>query len=709
MSSLSFLDFVSQLPRGDRLPPKRFPLPDWILQPRSPNLCFVEPDLIPEIAVESGKTSVVILSAPGAVGKSTVAKELAFLCKATFWDLSKVQVGSRTFIGAIYDIYQENGLGIEKDLKEGSGLVVLDALDEAQVRAGSSNFEAFLNDLIGLLKEPHIKPAIVLLARSDTATWIELFFEESGVPYAHYKIGNFNESQAIDFINKRLDAVGAKQHRQQRGPFIDVRTRLFNLIYRLLGVSRERAWDDVRVGTFLGYAPVLEALSDYLNHPNYQSLINELENEAGATHDPWRFLEEVVHRLLLRERDKQQDALRTSLGSSAKEASPAVWTNLYSEHEQCRRALEYSLKLHPGPMEVELPPRLAADYEAKIRLEILPLHPFLAGSQRFANVVFKEYLYAWGLTNGYRELTEALHKAMCNRLEPFLPTHLFSRFILRPDEATLPVLEGRDLGVLYDSLLMRAEASDDVSLTIFQSGESVQLSASLGPNAETEVECELMTARDGILIWRQLKRADIDVSVPVELGLEGQRFLLGPGVSLSCSQLTVGCDDIDIDISEPVHLRADTYGQTSQNLRIKVWNGPPSSLAVSWPSIAHPWGPYRGLETAVMLQLKDDLWSDELGKILQMFRRQRTRRADTVFSKRRSPEQLTIRNELVDLAQQMGVLRKVGRGRVEFFIFDNEYGSLMTLLEGPPRLTERALGFVKAYLGNDKAQRLLQK
>jgi hypothetical protein len=248
-----------------------------------------------------------------------------------------------------------------------------------------------------------------------------------------------------------------------------------------------------------------------------------------------------------------------------------------------------------------------------------------------------------------------------------------------------------------------------MNLTILQDGEEVRLTASLDKHGQSEVECELMTAREGLQIWRRLKRADIDVSVPTELGLEGQRFLLGPGVSLSCSHLVINCDDVEIDVSEPVRLRAKSYGQASSNLRIRVWNGGPESLAVSWPNPAHPWGAYRAAETVAALDLIDDMQGDAFRKFIQMFRRQLTRRVDTVLSRRWSHEQLEMRSNLIDLALQRGVLRRDRRGKDDFFEFNIEYGSLMTLLEGTPRLTEKGLGFIVEYFGEAKANRLVRK
>lgn len=707
MPNIGLEDLVTQLPRGDAFRPRK--LPTGMFFGSDPNPCFVGPTLVSEIDLKPNTTSVVLLSAPGAVGKSTVAAEIARLTGSSLWDLSKIQVGSRTFSGTILEAYDFEATGVLKRIREGNFLFVLDALDEAQVRAGSQNFDAFLADLISMLREPRRKPVVVLLARSDTADWVQMTLEDAKVPLARFQIAYFEEDQATTFIDKRLDErrrIDGTQpiHRQQRQPYIQARSALFGLIYDLYGVPRDRAWIDPRVHNFLGYAPVLEALTDYLHVSNFMPLIDDLRNEATTARDPWHFLSDIIGRLLQRESEKVQQALRSSLGNYARDLGWSSWENLYTPHEQSRRVLEHSLRMLPIQTESRLPARLVEQYKEALKL-ILPQHPFLAG-RGFANVVFKEYVYAWGVTKGYEQLTQVLRRAMSDRQEPFLPSQLFSRFIIRPVEGSVPILDGQDVGVFYESLLARAEIAESVGLTITQSGDSIQLVASLGREEETDIECDLLDSGEGIHIWRRLGRADIEINAAVKLGLPEQRFLLGPGITLSCSQLSVNCDDLDIDVSEPVQLKATVYVPGSQNLRLRIRNGLPSGLTVIWPNVCHPWASYRGSEAIGALRLQESVRGDAFRKFILMFRRQRTRKASTLMNARWAPDQLSARNELMDLAERMGVLRS--RGKSEFIEFNSEYDSLRTLLEGTPQLSEKVQEFIIAYFGEEQSQRLLR-
>lgn len=712
MLSLRFRDLISLLPTGDTdrlLPKNQVP---GLSRISASNPCFVEPDLLIETEIMPDKTSVVLLSAPAAVGKSTVAAELALHCSASLWDLSKIRVGSNTFIGTIYAAYDTFGHGVLKRLEGGNFLFILDALDEAQVRAGSANFDAFIDDLVSLLKEPRTKPVLVLLARSDTADWIELKFMVENVPYARLQIANFNKPQAVEFIDKRLDVIRENQHlhpvhHQQRDPYVQARSRLFSLILNLLGVPDDHTWGDSRINSFLGYAPVLEALTDYLNVPNFHILSQELENEPSAAHDPWHFLAEIVSKLLVRESKKMRDALRSSLETEAGRLGWSDWDELYTNREQCSRVLELSLGLPHVQVEQGPPGQLADEYESKMRLS-LPQHPFLAEGSLFANIVFKEFLYAWGITKGYPQLAQGLRKVMRDRQAPYLPSQLFSRFALMSDVGAVPVLDGLDFGALYDSILTRTEIANDLSISIYQDGDVMRFSATVDQEGGGEIECELLNTGEGIHIWRQLKRADIDIDAPAEIGLSGQRFSLGPSVTLSCSRLTVTCDDLEVDASEPIQLSTNLYNPGSQNLRILVRKGAPASLAAFWPDISYPWVSYRGSETAAILRLGEDVRGDAFRKLILFFYRQRSRKMSSILNTRWSAKQLGVRDELIELARKFGVLTRTGRGGDDFFVFNSDYDSLRTLIAGTPKLSDAALRFFTAYFGAERSKKILQ-
>jgi hypothetical protein len=105
MTTTTFKDRVAQFsPSDDEFHAKAV---TGLTDVKTSNPVFVEPTLGAVRPIEPGRTSVVLLSAPGAVGKSTLAKELAYASGGLLWDLSKFQVGSSTFSGTLLDAYKD--------------------------------------------------------------------------------------------------------------------------------------------------------------------------------------------------------------------------------------------------------------------------------------------------------------------------------------------------------------------------------------------------------------------------------------------------------------------------------------------------------------------------------------------------------------------------------------------------------------------------
>jgi hypothetical protein len=204
-----------------------------------------------------------------------------------------------------------------------------------------------------------------------------------------------------------------------------------------------------------------------------------------------------------------------------------------------------------------------------------------------------------------------------------------------------------------------------------------------------------------------LTNADIDVEVQVRLGLEGQRFALGPSVHLSCGNCETLCEHLEVDAAGGVRIEAASYNALIPTLRITVRNKARGALAVHWPNVAHPWAEFRTQRAVAPAVLAETLRGDVLRKLILMFGRQRTRKRSTVGAARWSPEQLPARDELVELALKRGVLRQV-RG-VDALEFSNEYASLKSLVEDEPDLSASALAFVEEYLGVEQAARILAR
>jgi hypothetical protein len=703
MSTATFRDLVAAFPPAPEDKFRAAKLSTGLSYVKVASSTFVEPTFEIDSPIEAGRTSVVLISAPGAVGKSTLASELAFRTGALLWDLSRFQVGSKTFSGTVFDAYGNMTTGVQKRFAEGGFLFVLDALDEAQIRAGSQNFDAFLEDLASALKEPRSRPTLAVLARTDTADWIYAVLEEAGVPIARYQIEYFDRARAFEFIEKQLDDRRRRDgrqslHRTQVSAYAEARAALFALIYKLFGTTEGGAWTDQRVRDFLGYAPVLEALTDYLDVPNYMAFTREVQAEPTDGRDPWQFLTDVLTHLLAREQTKIINAVRGNLEAPAKAAGWSDWERLYGADEQLSRVLAYSMRTSPQ-VTTGLPASMDAPYETAIKTS-MPQHPFLSGT-RFANVVFREFAYAWALTHGSSKMADSLREAMRHREEPFLPSQLFSRFVARPGDEEQAVLDGQDFGLVYESLLARAQK---VLLSVSQVGDAFHASVGLGAGAESSLEMQLLDSGSGVHFWRRLGNADIDIDAPVRLGLPEQRFTLGPSVDLTCSQLTVACDDMDIDLVEGVILRAQTYTSGSASLRLRLRNEESGKLAIIWPGAAHPWAVYRSTDAAGILQLGDTDRGDALRKLILMFRRQKSRKADTLLGARWATGQLEERDRLIELATRRKVIERVGGG---WFEWNTDFNSLVSLLTGKrDALSAAARSFAAEYLGDD-AERVL--
>jgi hypothetical protein len=105
---------------------------------------FIEPTLrLIEGNPETAR--LVIIAAPGAVGKSSYADALAEVTKSVVVDLATTSpLGGNFFTGGLSNAYGSSALA---EVEAGSIALIVDALDEAQMRAGLQGYEAGLDDL----------------------------------------------------------------------------------------------------------------------------------------------------------------------------------------------------------------------------------------------------------------------------------------------------------------------------------------------------------------------------------------------------------------------------------------------------------------------------------------------------------------------------------------------------------------------------------
>lgn len=612
-----FEDLLASIPTSEHLPSFRegSDLPP-ILHLSEPNDEFVPPTFREETALAPGVTSAILLTAPAAVGKTTVAAEIARRTLSPLFDLSRFQVGDGFIEGTLTRAYGPRSLAdILGAIEAGNMALVFDALDEGEIRAGGNNFDAFMTDLCSLCQQIRGGPGIIVLARGETASLVELHFEEKNVSYASYIIDFFDRESAHKFLGLRLDAINARSasanraaHRRYPDTFNEAVDVLFNsLSEALVQANNGHGWDNYNVKSFLGYAPVLTALAEVLRVGNYSVLTRDIKASPPwltSGQSAWQVLTSIVQWLVEREQRKLVDNARVRMQAGADPLGFSDWDNLFTADEQIIRVLSRVLKVTmPDRLPVNLPGQLRDPYEDAIDL-MLPQHPFL-GDDGFASVVFQEYSYSKILQSGPSWLGTVVRQRL--RESTQLPSPLLGYFMLAPDpDLEYPVIHAEDIGFFYNSLQSRSTQPGEIQLII---GENLVIGETDGSRLEGFVwQASGDGARflvddleKGISFWRRVSYCFINSSQLVRLQSDGD-FWLGPDCYIECDRLELSASEIRVDTGLLPHdesnedgggvsLIARSYTDSGVIPRLRQFGR--GDLMISWPDVAYPWATYR--------------------------------------------------------------------------------------------------------------------
>ena len=381
---------------------------------------------------------VILVSAPGAVGKTTLARELAFRTGAMLLDLAEAEpVGANTVVG---------GLAMTNlfvPFQQGSASLVIDGLDEARMRVTQDAFAASIRDVVQL-SAPDRKP-IVLLGRTGAVEEAWLWFSEFGIEPVVLEIGYYSDAQALKFTTMQ-----AKQIR--KGHEHEPDARAIDLFLRHL---KEQTLADGR--TFVGYSPVLIAIAKQVADPenpdatNTQRLISRIEKgEERVT------LSEISQSILLREQTKLR---------SLELDDPTLRDRLYAPGEQLARLIAKIYKTSP---ELSLPPMSPRDRETynNALANWVSVHPFLDGTGRVpSSAVFGGLLAAEALfSNESTEVALSVELSRGTKVNPFLAEFYLDKSNLQSQAP--PMIPAAHVGLLYSSLRARLSLGQMASLHI---------------------------------------------------------------------------------------------------------------------------------------------------------------------------------------------------------------------------------------------------
>lgn len=407
--------------------------------------------------VDPERAGVVLVSAPGAVGKTTLAKQIAFETGALLVDLAKADpVGANTLVGGLAEA------GVYQQFLQGSVALIVDGLDEARMRVTQEGMAAFMRDVVKLGSEN--RRPIVLLGRTGSIEDAWLWLTDEGVNPPVLEIGYYEEEEAGEFARRQV------QHIRDEAVPREPDRRAVDLI--LKQIRNQTLMDG---GSFAGYSPVLIAVAKKVAPPpgagsmNTQELISRIERGTEAL-----TLDGITRSILLREQEKV---------SGLNLEDEGIRPLLYTPDEQIRRLV---CRLYGCTLSFNLPSMSSADQErySNALESWFPEHPFLDGEGRGASsAVFSGLLAAHALREKDAAVTVlSAELARGTAANPFLAEFYIS---LLDQGQQPPHIQPEHLGAIYASIRSRLSIGDFASLTV--DGETDDEDADSTGMAEIEI------------------------------------------------------------------------------------------------------------------------------------------------------------------------------------------------------------------------------
>jgi hypothetical protein len=546
---------------------------------------FIAPSLVLRSA--SDTPSVILISAPAAVGKTMLARQLSSDTKALYWNLAEFSLGSNFFVGTAVEHYGADGYSrFVKELKSGQRGLVLDAADEALVRAGKQNYVAAVQNLAKMISDSQAA-SVIIFGREDTIDDTAEVLTAQGVAVSRYAVAYFNRSQAEAFVKSKAEQRGSTVV-QEFDAFLE---KFFASVSLALGAE---TWDAARA--FIGYAPVLDAVATfYTKAANPIRILESIRRSSDDNH-VWELLVEIFERILTREQDKfaqnfgGDDAAKRDFGASA---------------FTLRAQVSYLLNSRLDPEAFEFAdsgdPEWLGELEDQIESQLRE-HPFRDNGAalqdpnplvRFANSAFRDYVLAVGITDG--ELVHPLVLQAYWKAPSINPTPIFSGLLFAMADSHNRLLPASALGMIHDShgaadygsrAFMSTTSGfggedDETILTVrratgaLSDAPAVRVDASLQPPS----------------FDRNLSNAFVDVwGLDVRLGDGFADFLIGPNVVMMADALHSLVPEIRVRSGAsnlPVFLSISGVGGMTRAIAAS----PQTSLAIHSRSgpLMYPW------------------------------------------------------------------------------------------------------------------------
>jgi len=495
-----------------------------------------------EDLVQEKDPKIIIFSAPGATGKSALARYISNAKHALLWDLSKEKIASHSFSGMLLESLGSKEISrFMEGLTTGQATLVVDALDEAELVSGRAAVEMLLSDLRNTVKDASM-PNIVLCARTETAHFIQKFYQntEHRLHISRYEISFFEETSAIEFTCQTMQSKGCLIT-----PAIkQCITSSFNEIKRLLGN------EPAVCKTFIGYAPVLEALAVFFSEEsNTMQLIQKIENAKSSA----EIFVKIINHILEREQKKVINGFKKRCISDYPDFKD--WDSVYSLEEQLVRLINFVLFNEVDLDAFEnhtLPHELQREYKESIR-EFIVEHPFIHHFERnnepfidFTGPAFRDFTLAKLMTN-YDGGIDADDYAQCyftdHKHNTRFPSQLYFDLYVFFSHNHAKICHFK---YLYDAFKAKERTRSETFVSVEQDENDMffifRQSLSSDPDDENVVELDAEVDCQSLEIT-QLRNAYVDIDIDLLVGNLDEDSIIEDS-QIRCKRLVVNSPNI---------------------------------------------------------------------------------------------------------------------------------------------------------------------
>lgn len=543
------------------------------------------------------------------MGKSAASLAIASKLNCPIVDVTRLPVGSHTLTGLLTDVlgwtqFPEYIQAIQK----GEACLVLDGLDEAQLKSGREHFIAFIDDVARILKDANgVGGQVIMFGRTDAIEIAYLQLIDQGIPTDLATIQPLTYSQSCELLDATLDALETEDgspftvHRKFRASFESMRDKILGDIATSLGVtssSLEASWG--QVAEFLGYPPVLLVLAETMAVPNPSSNAQVLNlSEQRSTRG--ELLRRIVEGILEREAEKVRNLLRSVLKL---EPSDPRLNKIFTKEEQVLRLVAY-LSRSTGEMLLPIPlePHEKQIYEDHLKT-FLPDHPFLK-NRKTAGVVFSDYVRAYSSTTDLSSLhgvgPQAILEA-CPALGPFYVHFVHGLTPMAPNSNRFRVIPESIIDDLVKSTLAGSSGDELFVLHMGKNALFLNLIHDVNSDWDGETLNFLVLSPSGIVELSSPLSHGF-VSIP-EGGLvlhssSSGEFHLGPSVQIFVDELEILANTLLVDghgVSDEMEEDETSViysGSTVRhNAQFEIRAHSPQLLACDVPNITHHWRPF---------------------------------------------------------------------------------------------------------------------